>query len=487
MTKGSIDVDLLSPSSALSTDLPDGAGALAASATTTPSSFQPLSPSDSCRGVQGAIPDTSSDGEKRFGAALLSKSPDAPPENQLDPDEKKIFQAVNNGGIHDLSFLKVLIQKLSPNIDETPENAMLSHLTAQEAEVKKAADENFDIRSRLGTLFSRTAGKDDAYKKIKTHDAKRDFRLKWAQGQWSQVKELYKHKLKYKTVDSTVGTYMSLDAIVREEGGFESTTARIAAVKYVTKCLRMGRPWTLWNSFTERCDFLYIRRSNSTILEEAWENYREMQSAKEASSSAAEGAKATSPDAAASPATALPKIPATEPAKEPQQTSAKGKKRAASKGSTEEGAQKQPKAADDESKKLPENKNTLTEASKKPAEKNATAEATAVLIKIRTKLTAVLAASTALQQAIGNESAWAWANNECTVGPLKMAAARLESMMDEFARDVLTGDPRDKMIKKKYGTDVLRMTLHFNKTLPSPLAALETEVQQLRAMHSVRK
>eukprot|EP00969_Alexandrium_andersonii_P098078 4330330-Alexandrium_andersonii.AAC.1 len=46
-----------------------------------------------------------------------------------------------------------------------------------------------------------------------------------------------------------------------------------AATLYCSKCLKMGKPWILYNTMTERVDFLYIEKSQVELMETAWGSF----------------------------------------------------------------------------------------------------------------------------------------------------------------------------------------------------------------------
>ena len=98
---------------------------------------------------------------------------------------------------------------------------------------------------------------------------KEDFRLDWCKRQadgylvTSQTKEE-----EWRKVDWSRGTYKSLSAIAKAEGGEPEDWA--AALKACTKCIKMGWPWVQHNDLTERWDYLWFQRGVNETLSKSW-------------------------------------------------------------------------------------------------------------------------------------------------------------------------------------------------------------------------
>ena len=72
----------------------------------------------------------------------------------------------------------------------------------------------------------------------------------------------------WRVVDEEVGTYMSINKIVTEEGGGEEDVE--ATARLVAKCQKMGYPWVVWNDGTERIDYLYVRKARREEFDRCW-------------------------------------------------------------------------------------------------------------------------------------------------------------------------------------------------------------------------
>ena len=83
-----------------------------------------------------------------------------------------------------------------------------------------------------------------------TNKSKQEFRLRWAKEQYETMVSKRVYSQSYNKIDVSTGTYMSLSRIIKEEGGHHDPSAVAAGIRYVTKCLQMNGPWTLWNEFT---------------------------------------------------------------------------------------------------------------------------------------------------------------------------------------------------------------------------------------------
>eukprot|EP00969_Alexandrium_andersonii_P164459 7268838-Alexandrium_andersonii.AAC.1 len=60
--------------------------------------------------------------------------------------------------------------------------------------------------------------------------------------------------------------------MVQEEGGGKED--EVAAKRIAIKCAAMGYPWISWNEFSERYDFLYLRKGFQEDLGRAWTMFK---------------------------------------------------------------------------------------------------------------------------------------------------------------------------------------------------------------------
>ena len=58
-------------------------------------------------------------------------------------------------------------------------------------------------------------------------------------------------------MDAHDGKYLSIKRNVKEEGG--GVEVRVAAQRYIDKCVTMESHWMRYNGMTERYDYLYVR------------------------------------------------------------------------------------------------------------------------------------------------------------------------------------------------------------------------------------
>jgi len=79
-------------------------------------------------------------------------------------------------------------------------------------------------------------------------------------------------------IEKEHGSYVPFAVIVKKEGGVGCRSAVEAAVRYCRKCTLLGGRWRLYNHFTERWDFLYIRREYSSIFQKEWVVFLEQSS-----------------------------------------------------------------------------------------------------------------------------------------------------------------------------------------------------------------
>ena len=78
---------------------------------------------------------------------------------------------------------------------------------------------------------------------------------------------------RWQQVDRGIGRYLSASQIWREEGGLECDKHH--AELYIQKCTLMGPPFTFFNTFTERFDFLYVRKEMESSFTRSWEIFQQ--------------------------------------------------------------------------------------------------------------------------------------------------------------------------------------------------------------------
>ena len=111
-----------------------------------------------------------------------------------------------------------------------------------------------------------------------SHEYRASFRLKWAQQQLSQLTQVAHKVEEWRKVDIGKGRYLSASRIFREEGGTQEDI--IPTQTLVSKCWRMGHPWTKYNHITERVDFLYMERYFMEEYDRAWSIFEKLEEEK---------------------------------------------------------------------------------------------------------------------------------------------------------------------------------------------------------------
>ena len=122
---------------------------------------------------------------------------------------------------------------------------------------------DFKMNSTTGKQFAREhekgEKKEELLKAAATPESKEAFRKKWLAAQYSAVIKKKRFTKSWCRIDTEKGRCMSLLTIAQEYGGAEYGSARRAAERYCTKCIRMAGPWVRFNGMTDRVDFLYLK------------------------------------------------------------------------------------------------------------------------------------------------------------------------------------------------------------------------------------
>jgi hypothetical protein len=141
-----------------------------------------------------------------------------------------------------------------------------------------------DLRSGIGQKFAAflkgNKEENEKYKNLKTAGQtmalKKDFRKKWAECELEGLTVIKKSKLEeYQLIEEEIGTYEPLEMIVKYEGGHQSANAWRAAFAYARKAQLLGGSWLSYNSFTERVDILYVKKTKRTVFNRVWSLYQE--------------------------------------------------------------------------------------------------------------------------------------------------------------------------------------------------------------------
>jgi len=352
-------------------------------------------------------------------------------------------------------------------------NDFENSLTAQEKNLRSAASSgDLELRSAIGQQFSRAAAaKSVEYKNLKSQADKKPFRADWVKAEWGKVVTRKEYTKSFQRVDQNKGTYMCFEKILDEEGGNMR-----AAVFYVTKCARMGKPWCLWNGMTERVDWLYIRKSLIETFNECWTFYEQEQPANTSGTpSTSSGSVGGGPAPAALDASAgsgaVPPVPAPQPPK-------RGREPALDSASAE--TLPKPKKAKDALNETPRKEKPQTDPVKVELTKLLT-----TANKLKVKFHGMTGASSLLLVTIASDSKWQWANHEMVKAPLVNACEVLKAKDTDFSRMFLSEEVKD--VRKNYKDDLLKTNLTiYISDFTKAVADVEMETNRLRLMHSAR-
>ena len=69
-------------------------------------------------------------------------------------------------------------------------------------------------------------------------------------------------------IDFQRGTYMNIHRIQKEEG--DGNNGMRAATNYALRCLELGKPWAIWDSWTCQTKFLYMTTGYEETFTQAW-------------------------------------------------------------------------------------------------------------------------------------------------------------------------------------------------------------------------
>jgi hypothetical protein len=142
---------------------------------------------------------------------------------------------------------------------------------------KLVGNSMFDARGSLGQKWqkqkSAMTSLSDQYDKCAGRPAQQAFKLAWAKEEYEKMQKTKTHSQTWRMVDTTRGEYMSFGMVVKREGGWKDSSAISAATRYCQKASVMGKPWTVWNSMTERYDYLYISKLFVQDFEQSWSSF----------------------------------------------------------------------------------------------------------------------------------------------------------------------------------------------------------------------
>ena len=216
--------------------------------------------------------------------------------------------------------------------------------------------------------------------------------------------------------------------VVDREGGFKSTSAVVAAAKYVTQATQMGTPWISWNEMTERLEYLYIRKVRIDIMRKYWALHSSMSSShtaplgnvaaqpsKQAEATAAEPTVQNKPRAASAAKRDNDEPPSNESQPQPK----RGKKR----WPPPSGAKPKPKAKTSRAKSSLDL--TLEEGK-----------------RLKQSYEQVSAKASMILKAVESQSDWSWASGSPDVDALASQVKTLHEALTPFSSSFLTSEAK---------------------------------------------
>ena len=184
-----------------------------------------------------------------------------------------------NDGIEniDAKLTDLLQQKLE---EETKKHE--PEPSEKERMLLEASANGFDLRGPVGGWWAKALRESEAlrseYKELgKNYNAQRAFRTRWANAKGTEVKHTRLQTQRSIEVDEEDVTYEPVKRIVDLEGGDDA--AATVALHYVARCIDLttkgikcrGRPFVLWNSFTLRYEYAYIKKKVRFVFEQSWD------------------------------------------------------------------------------------------------------------------------------------------------------------------------------------------------------------------------
>ena len=143
-------------------------------------------------------------------------------------------------------------------------------LTPTDIYILKCIDDGeFNIRDRVGQKFQRHAKATPSYPNM-TPEEKKTFRKQFLVDLAApivQKREKFTEEMKK---FFTKGTYGSFSKLVENQGGWSRKCDIEAATRQASKELILGPPFTKWNSFTERVDFLILESGFEESFTKSW-------------------------------------------------------------------------------------------------------------------------------------------------------------------------------------------------------------------------
>ena len=298
------------------------------------------------------------------------------------------------------------------------------------------------------------------------HADKKSFRLGWAEKRLNDFMEEKTFTHDWRKVDVTKGTYMSASKVLLEEGG---TAADLEPCQRILKkCAAMGPPFVLFNEFSERRDYLYIRKEFSEEMTKSWTLYQKWSGSRiSGAESSAPGlvAGASTPvgSAAASGSLAVAELPAPMGIETPLPGAAANGKGSKRKRGQENATPEKPEKDD----KKKEGQKWITEAT-----------------KVKAKYFKVMKAAEEMFEAVKGDKAWVWAKSETTTAKVQQAYDQITVCQNLFSKTFHTHELND--VKKQVPADsMVKNCMDYVNSFDKRLDELSKETCKLNKMHLI--
>lgn len=161
-----------------------------------------------------------------------------------------------------------------PEVAEA-EKAMWDSAKEQNYEFSRMQKSGNPLAGRFNRWLSKDENsiKKEEYDNLSNDKERATWRAKWARSLHG-TRVVVKRKMEEDMeIDEDDGEYLPFPLLVRAEGG--GSDGLKAAMKYALKALSLGSIWVRWNDWTERHEFLHIRKRKKFVFKKAWQLYTE--------------------------------------------------------------------------------------------------------------------------------------------------------------------------------------------------------------------
>jgi hypothetical protein len=336
--------------------------------------------------------------------------------------------------------------------------------TAFAASLKELIDMDKDMDSRSAVAQRMLRELTPAQKselKGMSHTDKKTFRRAWTEKRLGDFQEKKTFMHDWRKIDVTKGIYMSASKLFLEEGG---TLADIEPCKRILqKCASMGPPFVLYNKFSERHDYLYLRKEFAEEMTKSWTLYQKWSDATAALAPVAATIAATAPAAAGAALVTAAAAVATPTGLETPLAGAKSGKRKRVAG---EPTPEKPEKPEKDDKKR-EGQRAITEAT-----------------KVKAKYFKIMKATEEMFQAVQGDKAWEWAKSETTTAKVQVAYAQITGCQNLFSKTFHTHELAD--VKKQFPAESLvKNCSEYVNSFDKRLDELSKETCKLNKMHLI--